>query len=626
MQTAARPASPRPAIDVPLDGASTSRATMMPPSSRMRYIPGLDGLRAISVTAVLLYHADLTWMPAGFLGVDVFFVISGYLITSLLLAEFRNRGGIRLGQFYLRRARRLLPALFLVLGCVSLYSVIFLPDEVRALRGDVVGALAYATNWWQIVQEQSYIAAQGRPPLLRHLWSLAVEEQFYLVWPLLLFGMLKLWKGRRTPMLAATLGGIFLSLTAMVWLASSHDYTVVDPSRVYLGSDTRVFTMLVGALLAMVWSPWRLSARISRQARLLLDGVGTGSLVLLIAMFVTAHYQSNFLFRGGFLLVAVLSAITIAVAVHPASRVGTVLLGQQPLRWIGERSYGIYLWHWPVFMVTRPGIDTGITGWPNTVLRIGLTLLIAEGSYRYVEEPIRHGGLGRWFTGVRAATGRERTAMLERVLTTTAVVVIGVVVAGYGLASAQEPRLETGLQFLVQPATTTTTTVAPPVGTPPTEPLPPPQVTAVGDSVMLGAKGALEAKIPGIQVNADVSRQFGHGIDVIRALKETGQLGDVVVVHLGTNGTVTDGHLEALKPLLQDRRKVIFLNVFADRSWTRGDNEVLDRKIPEFGNAVVVNWNGYGSQHPEVFYGDRIHVRPEGQLQYADLVAQQIPS
>ena len=195
-----------------------------PPTSRLRYVPGLDGLRALSVTAVLLYHADVTWMPGGFLGVDVFFAISGYLITSLLLAEYRNRGDVNLGQFYLRRARRLLPALFLVLAAVSLFSVIFLPDEVRSLRGDVVAAFGYATNWWQIFQHQSYVAAQGRPPLLRHLWSLAVEEQFYLLWPLMLFAMLRIWKGRRTPMLLATLGISLVSFVTMLVLSIPHNY------------------------------------------------------------------------------------------------------------------------------------------------------------------------------------------------------------------------------------------------------------------------------------------------------------------------------------------------------------------------------------------------------------------
>ena len=182
-------------------------------------MPGLDGLRAVAVLGVLFYHADVSWMPGGFLGVDVFFVLSGYLITALLLAEFRNRQEISLKQFYLRRARRLLPALFLVLGAVSLFAVIFLPEEITKLRGDVIAALGYATNWYQIFHHQSYFDAVGRPPMLQHLWSLAVEEQFYLVWPLLVVGMLKLWNGRRRPMLYATLGGVAASTILLTVLS-----------------------------------------------------------------------------------------------------------------------------------------------------------------------------------------------------------------------------------------------------------------------------------------------------------------------------------------------------------------------------------------------------------------------
>jgi peptidoglycan/LPS O-acetylase OafA/YrhL len=607
-----------------------------PPTSRMRYVPGLDGLRALSVMAVLLYHADITWMPGGFLGVDVFFAISGYLITSLLLAEYRNRGGVNVGQFYLRRARRLLPALFLVLASVSLFAVIFLPDEVRSLRGDVIGALGYATNWWQIFQHQSYVAAQGRPPLLRHLWSLAVEEQFYLVWPLMLFAMLRIWKGRRTPMLLATLGISVVSFITMLALSLPHDFTVADPSRVYYGTDARIYTLLLGAALAMVWSPWKLSPKIEREPRLLLDAIGGIGLVLLLLTFVNAHYQSNFLFRGGFLLVALLSTVVIAVAVHPASRIGTVILAQQPLRWIGERSYGIYLWHWPIFMVTRPGFDTDITGWPNTALRVGLTLVAAELSYRFVEEPIRHGSLGRWYRGLRTATGEDRSLMWQRTILTCSIAIITVLVAGVGLASAQSPRIESGLAFLTEPSTTTTTVTTPSTSaatrpgtaattpTTPTVPPPPPQVTAIGDSVMLGAKGALETRIPGIHVDAVVSRQFGTVIDMVRALKAAGQLSPVVVVHLGTNGRVTDEQMAALQPLLADRQRVIFLNVFAPRSWQNGDNDVIQRWVPRFANAVLVNWNGEGSLHPEYFYDDHIHVKSNGQARYADLVAAQI--
>ncbi|MGZ4711389.1 MAG: acyltransferase family protein [Acidimicrobiia bacterium] len=627
MSSVAPPFAARPQSDAGPDAPDRGPDDLTPVSSRLRYAPGLDGLRALSVTAVLLYHADTTWMPGGFLGVDVFFVISGYLITSLLLAENRNRGGISLGQFYLRRARRLLPALFLVLASVSLFAVIFLPDEVRALRGDVVAALGYSTNWWQIFQHQSYVAAQGRPPLLRHLWSLAVEEQFYLVWPLLLVGMLHLWKGRRTPMLLATLGGALASFVALLVLSFPHDYTIADPSRVYFGTDTRIFTMLVGAALAIVWSPWKLKDSIPKEGRRLLDGIGAVGLVLLVLTFVNAHYQSNVLFRGGFLAVAVLSAVVIAVAVHPASRIGSVVLATQPLRWIGERSYGIYLWHWPIFMVTRPGQDTDITGWQNTALRFALTYLVAELSFRFVEEPVRHGSLGRWFRALRGASGEDRRLMWSRTFATTSLVLLGVTMTGVGLAAAQPPRLESGLQFLVTSAsssTTSTTTTPAPGPTTPTEPAPPPAVTAIGDSVMLGAKGALETKIPGIHVDAAVSRQFGTAIDVIEALKSQGQLGQVVVIHLGTNGVITDGHMQRLKDLLADRQRVIFVNLFVPRSWQNGDNDVIQRWVPQFGNAILINWNGEGSLHPEYFYSDHIHLNTAGRERYADLIAAQI--
>jgi peptidoglycan/LPS O-acetylase OafA/YrhL/lysophospholipase L1-like esterase len=627
MSSVPPPITTRPRRDDSSGSPDQSTTGEPPTSSRLRYVPGLDGLRALSVTAVLLYHADTSWMPGGFLGVDVFFVISGYLITSLLLAEDRNRGAVNLGQFYLRRARRLLPALFLVLGCVSLFAVIFLPDEVRSLRGDVFAALGYSTNWWQIVQHQSYVAAQGRPPLLRHLWSLAVEEQFYLVWPLLLVGMLRFWKGARRPVLLATVGLAALSFVTMLVLSFPHDYTISDPSRVYYGSDTRIFTMLIGAALAMVWSPWKLRADVPGRVRNLLDALGGVALVMLALTFVTAHYQSNVLFRGGFLAIAGLAAVVIAVAVHPGSRLGTVVLGVRPLRWIGERSYGIYLWHWPIFMITRPGQDTAITGWPNTALRFALTYGAAELSFRFVEEPIRHGSLGRWFGALRSASGPDRTSMWTRTAATFGVVFLAVTMTGVGLAAAQPPRIESGLQFLVSSATSsTTTTTTPPASgatTPTTKPAPP-AVTAIGDSVMLGAKGALETKIPGIHVDAAVSRQFGTAIDVIEALKNSGQLAPVVVIHLGTNGVITPGHMQRLKDLLADRQRVVFLNLFVPRSWQNGDNAVLQEWIPKFANAVLINWNGEGSLHPEYFYPDHIHVNTSGREAYADLVAAQI--
>jgi peptidoglycan/LPS O-acetylase OafA/YrhL len=617
--------------------ASTGAATRH--LVRMRYMPGLDGLRAFAVTGVLLYHADLDWIPGGFLGVDVFFVISGYLITSLLLAEFRNQGRIGLGQFYLRRARRLLPALFLVLGVVGLFAVVFLPDEVTKLRGDVVAALVYGTNWWQIFRNVSYFEAAGRPPLLQHLWSLAVEEQFYLVWPLMLTGMFKLWHGRRRPMLLATLAIIVISFGLMVGLSIARGYPIDhDPSRVYYGTDTRAFTMLIGAVLAMVWSPWRLSDRATRGARIVLNVIGLGALLGLTWMFLNVSEFSNNLYRGGFLLCSVLSALVIAVTVHPAADLGRYVLGLKPIRWIGERSYGIYLWHWPVFMVTRPTLDISMTGTPNLILRLAVTVALAELSFRYVEQPIRQGALGRWFKQLRASTGSERMAMWARTAVVSGSLLLGIVLLAVGLASGkpappppgfEAASLRTATTTTTAPATTQSSQPAGVTGTPPATAAPNPavpRITLVGDSVMVGAANALVQALGPVNIDAAVNRQFGQAIDILRAYKEQGKLSDTVVVHMGTNGVITQGHMDAIYQILGDRKRVVFVNLKVPRRWEQGDNDVIAANVARHPNSVLIDWHNIGGAHPEYFYEDGIHLRPDGARAYSELIRQQTAS
>ncbi len=603
---------------------------------RMRYMPGLDGLRAFAVTGVLLYHATLNWIPGGFLGVDVFFVISGYLITSLLLAEFRNQGRIGLGQFYLRRARRLLPALFLLLGVVGLFAVIFLPDEVTKLRGDIVAALFYSTNWWQIFHNLSYFEAVGRPPLLQHLWSLAVEEQFYLIWPLLLTAMFKLWHGRRRPMLLATLGIIVLSSGLMIGLSIHRGYPLDhDPSRVYYGTDTRAFTMLIGAVLAMVWAPWRLSDKLTRGGRLLLDVIGLGSLLGLTWMFLNVSEFSQDLYRGGFLVCSILAAMVIAVTVHPAADLSR-LLGLKPLRWIGERSYGIYLWHWPVFMVTRPVLDISLTGTPNLILRLAVTVAIAELSYRYVEQPIRQGALSRWFRALRSSTGSERISMAARTAVLGGSLLLGVVLVTVGLANGQPAPIPPGLDLkaasaaqtsgLTTPLPTTPASTVPGAVPPPvTQPANPaiPRVTLIGDSVMVGASTAIVQALGPVRIDAAVSRQFGTAITILQEIKAAGQLSNTVVIHMGTNGVITQGHMDAIMAVLKDTPRVIFINLKVPRSWESLDNGVLASNVAKYPNAKLIDWHTIGDAHPEYFYEDGIHLNPTGQRAYAELIRQQ---
>jgi len=401
-------------------------------SSPLPYLPGLDGLRALAVMGVLLYHADLGWTPGGFLGVEVFFVISGYLITSLLLSEWNRRGSISFKAFWLRRARRLLPALFLVLATTLAFAVVFLPHEVAGLRSDALAAAGYVTNWYLVLSHKSYFEVIGRPSLLRHLWSLAIEEQFYLVWPLLFAAGIKLLRHRR--MLLAVIAGAAASAGLMAVLY----HPDVDPSRAYYGTDTRATGLLIGVALAFVWAPGQLRRRVSRANARLLDMIGLGALAALFGFYLRLDEFQPFLYRGGFASVALITAVLIAVTVHPRARLVPRLLGQRVLCWIGQRSYGIYLWHWPVFMVTRPQLDVSITGLPLLALRLAVTGVIAELSYRCVETPIRTGALERAWKALRDARGVPRGQLVAWAGAAGAIVAFSAVLS-VSVAGAQPP-------------------------------------------------------------------------------------------------------------------------------------------------------------------------------------------
>ena len=374
---------------------------------KLGYQPSLDGLRAVSVIAVILYHANVSWLPGGFLGVEVFFVVSGFLITSLLLEERFHTGRIDLRQFWIRRARRLLPALYFLLVVVSLLALAFYGDAAGRLGGDVLAALAYVSNWWNIFLNESYFAQAGRPPILRHLWSLAVEEQFYLLFPPIFIFVIRRFSHQvvRVGLVVAALG----SSIAMAVMFQPY----ADPSRVYYGTDTRLAGMLVGALLAMGWAPWRSGRKAAAGAGVALDTVGALSAVMLFWFMTRVNEFDPFIYRGGFLLLDIVCIVLIAVLVHPAARMSRIF-AWKPLVWVGLRSYAIYLWHWPIFQFTRPGLDVPFDGPALLVLRLGLTLGAAEVSYRFVEQPFRKGLLGNWWRSFRASEGDLRATLMRQ--------------------------------------------------------------------------------------------------------------------------------------------------------------------------------------------------------------------
>jgi peptidoglycan/LPS O-acetylase OafA/YrhL len=656
---------------------------------RLPYLPGLDGLRALAVIAVLLYHAELPWIPGGFLGVEVFFVISGYLISALLLAEWRQLGRIDLKAFWLGRARRLLPALYLVLAVTLAYAVVFLPEEVAGLRNDALAALGYVANWHLVFGHESYFEAVGRPSLLKHLWSLAVEEQFYLLWPPVLalglsVGIVR-WPQHRVVQLVALVGAAIAALLMAILYRPE-----LDPSRIYYGTDTRAAGLLIGAALAFVWIPgWGFARgsdlpadarlrRVREQGRfrrrwgwttpLLLDVVGLAALGGLVWFCLWLGEYQPFLYRGGFACVALTTAVLIMVIVHPRTRLGATLMGWQPLRWVGLRSYSIYLWHWPVLMITRPQLDVPFDGLPLLALRLAATVVLADLSYRYVETPIRRGVLGRVWRQMREARGFRRWDLGVRWAGAVVPAMAFCAVLGVAVAHAKPPEPPSYLSTKKvhieasdpasepgKAAEKATSSIGASASAAKEQMAPTADaserktqararertakrkgktatadssarastVTAVGDSAMLGAVYTLQQEMPNLTIiDARGSRQTPEAIAVLRQLRATGKLGDVVIVHIGNNGVFADEHFDEMMRVLRGVRNVLIVNVTIPEgySWV-SNNEVLADGVRRYPNkAVLVDWYGASAGHPEYFW-DGIHLTPQGARAYADLIA-----
>ena len=505
---------------LPPDSAGGSRTPAVVP-----YLPGLDGLRAVAVIAVIFYHANHSWLEGGFLGVEVFFVISGYLITLLLVAESQRTGTINLREFWLRRARRLLPALWTLLVGITVYVSLFKRNELGTLRGDVLAGFFYISNWFQIHTGSSYFSAFAP---LRHLWSLSVEEQFYLIWPLLMFVLLKLSR-RRLPLIGLC---FFLSavgiavLTAVMYrtgpISNATDtanqyFTFLgrDVARidfVYLSTITRASGLFLGAALGVWWRPWYISQARIAQRSVLVDVVGVLGLVSLAFMAwrftnvvtgaETGSHGYDLLYRGGFFLVALATVAVIAAVTHPSTFLGRVVLGNKVFVWLGVRSYGLYLYHWPIFQISRQVAGNALS-WGRFIFLMACTLLVTEASYRFIETPIRKGKLGVWLRTWRGAPTPERQLHRRKMVGIGVVLSLAPVFAIANLSTAKI-ELDAISQSLVDadgfitnlmpttvPSTIPTSSIAGQVTTstvaPTTVPAERIDILAIGDSVMLGA-------------------------------------------------------------------------------------------------------------------------------------------
>lgn len=688
--------------------------------SGLKHIPGLDGIRAIAILVIVLFHYwpfGIGYFPGGFIGVDIFFTVSGFLITTLLVNEWKNSNAINLKHFWIRRTRRLIPALvfFVIVLVIAIttiptlktialdnkmdYIAKFFPDtegELAALKPQIMAMAIYASNWYLILKNGSYFETTDRPPLLEHLWSLAIEEQFYIFWPIFISLCLSFSRSRKTLPLIMFAAGL-LSYGLMLALGKQ---APLD-ARAYFGTDTRAFSLIIGCLLAYFYHENK-----KRNLRLfncssVTDLLGIASLLLVV--FLTLHLKGGEenIFSWGLLISSIAGALLIISAVNEKSIMSKYILGNQFFVWLGKRSYGIYIWHWPIFVLTEPSYNYEISGTNLLLLRTIVLLGISEFSYRFIENPIRHGAIKKFITTIKTAKGEIRNKLLWKTCLSSMVLVVTIAFCCISVSLAK-PKSIPGLENIALENNLPSQEIQSEIAEPENDSVlissiraneiirveehdlngllselmfypvlenfdsasfgttieiyskdvkgeksknknrdkiknsknkiyrnfcsaneiifVEKPVTAIGDSVMLGAKIALEETFVNIRVNAQVSRQFSEACNIATQLKESGQLSPYVLLHLGTNGTIFEKDLSRLLEILRNCEKIVVMNIRAPRSWQNSNNSILERVTAEYPNVRLLNWHEASTSRHEVFYKDGIHLNhPGGACYYARL-------
>ncbi|PFZ42018.1 acetyltransferase [Bacillus wiedmannii] len=593
-----------------------------------RYMIGLDSLRGLAILGVILYHINFNWMPGGFLGVTVFFVLSGYLITDILAMEWKRNKRIDLKKFWLSRAKRLLPGMLVMLVITLAWITIFHSSLLEKMRGDSLAALFYVSNWWYIYHKLSYFDNFNQISPLNHFWSLAVEEQFYVVWPFIIsLGLYYIKKQSRMILLICL--GAFASALAMAILYEPG----VDPSRIYYGTDTRAFSLLIGAVLALVWPSNRLANKIIPKARFILDVVGGIALIIILVMFWKTNQYDPFLYKGGMVLLSIATALLVANLAHPASRIAQ-FLRFRPLRWVGVRSYGIYLWHYPILTLTTPKENTGDFSIIRAILQFLLIILIAQISWKFIEKPIRQGALRNiQFKNLRLqnVTLGVKLALVCS-LFFSSIAVLGLSNASKAKENYQQEKVEA---VQTQPAPHPVAVWENPNQETPlnqgeskevnsAQPKNPLTVTAIGDSVMIDITPYLKNTFPDIRIDAQIGRQLSKAIPVVEQLKNEGNLGNNVIIGLGTNGAFTTEQLVSLIKLIGNERKIIFINTRVPRPWESIVNERLKATVTKYPNVTLVDWYAASAGKKDYFAPDGVHLTNVGAEAYAALVAKAV--
>ena len=570
----------------------------------VRHISSIDGLRAIAVTAVVLYHLGISWIPGGFLGVDLFFVISGYVITRLILDSINQSSALDLRAFYAARLRRIYPGFLFMVVCTIIFIGVWAPEAIKRFLSDLPFALTGTINWLLVARHQDYFETVGRPPLLQHTWSLAVELQFYLIWPLILLGVLKYFGKKNIARIALVIA--MVSGTTLFFVSLQLDQSNAQQiSHIYFGTDTHSLGLFLGSALAVSWIPQNLSADIEKRAQDVIDGIGVFGLLGLISTFLFIDESNASLYRIAFPLAGIFGCLVIISLVHPASRFAPII-STAPFRWVGQRSYGIYIWHWVIFQVTRPSVDLSGQTWALYLARVLLVLALADISLRWVEIPFRQGLVQNWFRGMKYRSAKVKLRQQISVLTSIIVVLaVTTSISFQAINKTDEIRnqlvQDSGDAQSQQDLGSTT------------------GLWVTGDSVILGIRSKLEAKEHISLINARVGRQAPELLAVMR-VDQTSVPSSPVVFNLGNNNALSEQTVVDIFEIVKNQPQIIVVNTAVPRAWKDANNASISMVAANYPNTKVVDWDRISTGRPELFAPDGVHLSPTGSDVYVDLV------
>ena len=604
-------------------------------NNKSKYLPSIDSLRALAVLAVIIYHVDVNYLPGGFLGVDLFFVLSGYLISSLIIKEYRKTGSLNLYNFYIRRARRLLPAVYFMITVGLVVMVLFNEVLLRKSHLDAIFGYIYSSNWWYIFHKLDYFDSFGAQSPFKHLWSLAIEEQFYMIFPLLFLlvnrkkkskdGTYKLNKN----FLYVVLGLILVSLIAHILL-----FDINNISRIYFGTDTRAFSLLVGVVGAILYPMERLHAKVTPQQNMLYSVVSLVSIATLITVMIYTSEYNTLLYRGGFLLVAILGLIVI-ISSGKQHTLMSRLLSFKPIVFIGKISYSLYLWHFPVLVLTTPVSEIGNPNIFFVILRIVLTFAVAIVSYVFVETPIRKLGFKNYinviFKKLKKRPGKSRKVYAGIVGLVSVLFLMGIfgksvpfistafvkemesnketqfVNNGNNKDSNQEKSSDSNKDNKVNKEDKKNSDKKYS------------SVLVMGDSLTVDIGEKFQGLYPGAVIDGKIGRQLYVAVEEAKSYSKYNNENSAIIFQLGTNGPFTESQIEELVKEF-DKADIYFVNIKVPRAWEKTVNAALKETQEKHSNVKIIDWYSVANSSKDLFEPDRVHLNQTGIAEMVTLI------